>query len=224
MTIAIHQPNFIPWLGYFYKIKHCDCFVLLDDVQYSKNSLINRNKIRCKAGEQWVTMPVLHSGCFGQRINETHMSLFEKHYNKFIHAIQMNYSRAPFFDEILPLLAVDDFSCDLLSDFNERLIRRFIDYLEIKTPIRKASDLVSIEGCSTDRLVSICKILGANKYLAGFGGKNYQDDVLFYQAGVEPIVSSFSYPHYTQLYEPFLPNMSVVDVLMNTGKRAIQFI
>lgn len=224
MTIAIHQPNFIPWIGFFYKINHCDQFVLLDDVQYTKNSLINRNKIKSKMGEQWITMPVLHSGSFGQSINETRLMLFEKYYIKFVRALQMNYSKAPFFDEIMSLLAINDFSCDILSMLNECLIRRIADYLEIRTPIKRSSELPDIEGCSTERLVSICKSLGADRYLAGFGSRDYQDDALFRQNGIEPFVSDFSYPYYKQLHGAFLPNLSVVDVLMNNGKQSIQFI
>ena len=109
MIIAIHQPNFIPWLGYFYKINHCDLFVLLDDVQYTKNSLINRNRIKSNTGEQWVTMPVLHSGSFGQSINETHLLHFEKHYSKFLRTLQMNYSKAPFVEEIVFRKAIFSF-------------------------------------------------------------------------------------------------------------------
>lgn len=224
MTVAIHQPNFIPWLGFFYKIKHCDIFVLLDDVQYTKNSLINRNKIKTTQGEQWVTMPVLHSGSFGQCINETRLLMSEKHYLKFLRSLQMNYSKAPFYEEIITLLSIDDFSCDILSSFNESLIRIIARYLEIQTLIIKSSDLEGIEGCSTNRLISICKHLGADKYLAGLGSRNYQDDSLFLEAGIDPIISSFSYPLYEQLHGSFLPNLSIVDVLMNNGKRTLQFI
>lgn len=224
MIIGIHQPNFIPWIGYFYKINRCDLFVLLDDVQYTKNSLINRNKIKTSRGEQWVTMPVLHSGSFGQSINETRMVLFEKNHKKFIRALQMNYSKAPYFDEIMPLFSYNDFSCDLLSIFNERLIHRVADYLEIHTPIRRSSELMGITGSSTERLISICKSLGADKYLAGFGSKNYQDDELFIQSGIEPVLSSFEYPNYNQLFGTFLANLSVVDVLMNVGKSSKQYI
>lgn len=224
MIVAIHQPNFIPWLGYFYKINHCDRFVLLDDVQYTKNSLINRNKIKTVEGEQWVTMPVLHTGNFGQNINDTHLMLFEKHYKKFIRTLQTNYSKAPFYTEIMQLLEIDDFSCDIISVFNEQLIRRVADYLEIPTPIVRSSELDGIVGTSTNRLISICKLLGADMYLAGFGGKNYQDDALFHQAGIEPFVSNFTYPRYDQMHGSFVSNLSVLDVLMNIGKRSIQFI
>ena len=224
MIIGIHQPNFIPWIGFFYKINQCDLFVLLDDVQFTKNSLINRNKIKTAQGEQWVTMPVLHSGSFGQNINETRMVFFEKHYKKFIRALQINYSKAPYFNEIMPLFSYNDFSCDLLSVFNESIIRRVAGYLEIQTPIKKSSELTGITGCSTERLISICKYFGADKYLAGFGSRNYQDDELFIQSGIEPMVSNFKYPYYNQMFGPFLTNLSVVDVLMNIGKSSIQYI
>lgn len=224
MTIAIHQPNFIPWIGYFYKIKHCDLFVLLDDVQYTKNSYINRNKIKTFSGEQWVTMPVLHTGVFGQSINEVHLMQFNKYYAKFLRTLKTSYSKAPFFDVVMSILSVDSISGDLLSDLNETLIRRISSFLEIQTPIKKSSELADVGGLSTNRLISICRQYNADRYLAGIGSKKYQDDALFHQAGITPIVSNFSYPVYKQLYGPFIPNLSVVDVLMNNGKDSILFI
>ena len=224
MTIAIHQPNFIPWIGYFYKIKHCDLFVLLDNVQYTKNSLINRNRIKSVSGEQWVTMPVLHSGSFGQNINETHLVFVEKFFNKFLRTLKMNYAKAHYFDEVMQLLTIDYVSCDIISVLNEKLIRTIANYLEIHTPIIRSSDLPGIEGSSTNRLISICQYCGADKYLAGFGSRNYQEDDLFYQAGIVPLVSRFTYPQYDQINGPFLSNLSVVDVLMNMGKYSSQLI
>ena len=128
MIVAIHQPNFLPWLGFFYKISKSDAFVLLDDVQYSKNSFINRNRIKSPNGEQWLTMPVLHTGKFGQNINEVEISFFEKNYKKLMHAIQLNYSKSKYYIDIMQMFEdYHDFNAKL-STFNEYFIDWILHY------------------------------------------------------------------------------------------------
>lgn len=223
MIVSIHQPNFIPWIGYFYKIAQSDIFVLLDDVNYSKNSFINRNKIKTPNGEQWLTIPVIHSGKFGQKINEVQLQFFEKNLRKVKNSLQSNYSKSTYFKEIFEIFEkYDDFSASL-SEFNEYFIISILEYLDIKTKIVKSSDLKNVSGESTERLVSICKELGADKYLAGFGSKNYQDDELFSSKNISPIVSKFEHPLYNQLWGDFISNLSIVDLIMNEGKNSIRF-
>lgn len=224
MIIGIHQPNFIPWLGYFYKINRSDRFVLLDDVQYTKNSFINRNRIKGPAGEQWVTLPVLHSGNFGQNINETQPIQLEKNFKKFVRALTMNYSRAKHFSEVMPIFDVCDFSYDNLALFNEGILRKIVEYLEIETPIIRSSSIDGINASSTERLIQICQHFHADQYIAGFGSKKYQEDELFRSRGIVPIVYDFEHPVYEQLFAPFVPNLSVVDVLMNLGKDTIKYL
>lgn len=223
MVVAIHQPNFFPWIGYFYKIYQSDIFVLLDDVQYTKNSFINRNRIKSINGEQWLTMPVSHSGKFGQNINEVEIQNFEKNFKKIKSTLQMNYGKSNNFHEVISIFEEYDEHHTNLASFNEFFIRRIVKYLNIETPIIKSSELTNIEGESTDRLVSICKQLKAKKYLAGFGSKKYQDSESFLSQGIESVVYDFVHPIYPQLWGDFIPNLSIIDILCNTGKDSINY-
>ena len=224
MIISIHQPNFIPWIGYFYKIAKSDTFVILDDVQFTKNSFINRNKIKTPSGEQWLGIPIIQSGKFGQNINQCQIQNQEIHLSKITKSIKLNYAKCEFFDWLYPdLQTILNKKDQTLVSANVALISTILNLLEIKTPFMLASDLHNIEGESTERLISICKELNADKYLYGFGAKNYQEDELFRNAGIELKKNAFIHPDYKQLWGEFIPNLSIIDFLFNIGPEAIPF-
>jgi hypothetical protein len=218
LTVAIHQPNFLPWSGYFYKIAKSDVFVLLDDVQYTKNSFINRNLIKTYQGSLWITIPVMHSGKFGQLINGCRIqnkSFFSK---KILKTIHQNYFKAPFYDYLFPELeGILNTKDESLVDLNITLIELLCKKLELNTNLLRSSDLHNVEGESTDRLISICKCLDATTYLFGFGAINYQDKDLFAEKNIEAKKTSFIHPTYNQLWGDFIPNLSVIDLLLNVG-------
>jgi hypothetical protein len=221
MIIAIHQPNFIPWIGYFFKISKCDVFVLLDNVQYTKNGFINRNRIKTPQGENWLTLPVVQSGKFGQDIKET--QIFNKDYSvkKVLATIAANYKKAAYFDKYYTgITEILNKSSDNLCDVNSILIKWAAADLGIKTKMIFASELDEITGESTERLVSICKKLNGTSYLAGLGAKKYQEDHLFKAVNINVINTPFKHPGYQQLWGDFLPNMSVIDLLFNCGPEA----
>jgi hypothetical protein len=220
ITAAIHQPNYIPWLGYFFKIAHSDKFVFLDVVAYSCGSFINRNSIKTPNGPAWLTIPVLKSGRFGQLIGEVETSDIQPWARRHLATLQSNYGRAPYFKEILALLephygAATD-SRRSLSDFNIEVIRSIATYLRVNTQFIRASEL-NVSGHKTELLLGICRVVGATTYLAGTGGKSYQEDEKFENAGITPLFSSFSQQSYPQLFGEFAGNLSIVDVLMNCG-------
>jgi hypothetical protein len=220
MIISIHQPNFIPWIGYFYKIYKSDVFVVLDNVQFTKNGFINRNQIKTSQDPIWLTLPVIQSGKFGQNITDCVIFNKQIHSKKIISSLLSNYKKAPYFDKYFDSFSeIINKADDNLCQLNINLIKWIIDELEIQTKIILASDLINIEGESTQRLVSICKELGGTKYLAGVGAKKYQDDELFNTNQIEIINTSFKYPHYEQLWGDFIPNLSVLDVLFNCGPK-----
>lgn len=217
MIVSIHQPNFIPWIGYFYKIAKSDIFVILDDVDYTKNSFINRNRIKTPNGAQWLTIPVIHAGRSGQHINEVEIQFFEKNYRKIKSSLQSNYSKSKYYNEVISIFENYNSFNDNLAKFNEYFIRNIANYLGLKTKIIRSSDLNNIRGESTERLVSICSELQASSYLAGFGSTSYQDDKLFFDAKIKPIVYDFIHPIYNQLWGDFESNLSIVDLIMNEG-------
>lgn len=221
---AIHQPQYLPYLGFFHKLLHCDVFVALDNVQFQKNGLQNRNKIKNSQGWQWITVPVLHG--YGQLINEVRInpqvSWQKKHWN----ALVSNYSRAPYFDKCahqLKDLLTREWS--KLCDLNMTLTRWAADILGIKTPIVYASTL-EVDGSKTDLLINICDAVEVDCYLSGPGGKRYMDLVAFESAGITVIWQEFTAPVYDQVFPDvgFVSNLSVVDALFNCGPETIEFL
>jgi len=219
-SAAIHQPNYIPWLGYFFKIAHSDKFVFLDNAAYSCGSFVNRNSIKTPNGPAWLTIPVLKSGRFGQLISEVETSNIEPWARRHLATLQSNYGRAPYFKEIFGFLepyyraATDDRKS--LSDFNIQVISSIATYLHINTQFMRASEL-NVLGHKTELLINICRVVGATTYLAGTGGTSYQEDDKFESVGITPLISSFSQRSYPQLFGGFVGNLSIVDVLMNCG-------
>lgn len=220
MVVAIHQPNFIPWLGYFYKMAHARQFVFLDTVQYAKASFINRNRIKLKSGPSWLTVPVCTKGRFGQAISDVEIDWDQGWQQKHLHSLTITYHRAPFFDEVFPLLKsqyVSNETVQKLADFSISMIQTICRYLGLSPTLGRASEL-GVQGKSTDLLVNICTKLGASTYLAGSGAVKYQEDEKFTKAGILVQYSSFRSIKYNQLWGEFVENLSIVDALMNYGQ------
>lgn len=219
MRIAIHQPQFLPWLGYVDKIDQVDVFVALDTVQFKKNEWQNRNRIRTAQGWQWITVPVLHR--FGQLVNEVRINPDEQWRAQHLRAIEMHYARAPFRDAYLSEL-VDLYRepWDRLCDLNLAVIRWLLRAFGIATPIRLSSEW-SLREEATDRLVDICRAVGATQYLAGAGADAYMDKERFQAAGLQLDQQVFRHPVYRQCYEPFLTGMSAIDLLFAYGPEAL---
>src|SRR5256885_665158 len=164
MIVAIHQPNFLPWLGYFYKLASTDAFVFLDNVQYSKNSFINRNRIKTPIGPQWLTVPVQTSGKFNQKINEVVILPDADWKRRHLNTLRTNYGRAPFFEEVFAMLNEEYALVERgtkLADFNVNLVLAICSYLGIESRKIRASEML-VDGTSTGLLVSICQELGAS--------------------------------------------------------------
>lgn len=224
-TIAIHQPNFIPWLGYFYKWMNCDLFILLDDVQYSRRSFINRNKIKTPQGEKWITIPVMNKGNYYQKINEAKISNDSNWQKKILGSIKANYSKSPFYSKYFPKLN------ELLTNRHESLVELNIalliwtsSELGIEIPYKRSSDLKKVNKKSTERLISICKAVGADSYFSGFGGEKYQNQQLFEKNRIKLVTSDFVNPVYPQLWGSFVDNLSVLDLMFNCGENSKKYI
>lgn len=220
MRVAIHQPQYIPWLGYFDKIHQADIFVLLDDVQFKKNEWQNRNRIRNTNEWQWLTVPVCHK--FGQNINEVLVNNNGHWRQKHKNALWQNYQRAAYFRLYEgDLMDMYEKSWDKLVDINIAFIELCVRLLGIKTPIMRASRM-DISSARTQRLVDICQCLGANRYLSGQDGPSYMDMSLFQQACIHVDVQHYQCPQYTQAppdlhYNQFISHLSIIDLLLNHG-------
>jgi hypothetical protein len=215
MIITIHQPQFLPWLGYFEKVARSDIFVLLDDVQFKKNEWQNRNLIKTSQGTQWLTVPTHYH--FPEKINEVKIDNNFDWRKKHLHSFSVNYAKAKFFKEIYNEFSlIYSYKTDSLSDFNIAIVLKSLELLDIQTEIIRSSDL-QISGTSNERLISICKELKADTYLAGKGGQNYIDESLFRASNIKLVYQDYVHPVYPQLHGEFAGSLSVIDLFFNCG-------
>jgi hypothetical protein len=220
-VLAAHQPQYLPWLGFFDKIAQADVFVLLDNVQFKKNEWQNRNRIKGPSGPQWITVPVRHR--FPQTIAEVEVLESQPWRRKHLRALESNYGKAACFDETMPLLyAALERPWERLADLNIELVRRLADRLGIDTTLRLGSEVAARED-PTLRLVDLCLELGADTYLSGAGG-DYLDSSAFADAGLSLRFQRFEHPFYAQLHGEFESHLSVVDLLMNRGNDSYSII
>lgn len=221
--ITIHQPQYIPWVPYFDKILQCDEFVFLDDVQFQKNGLQNRNQIKGPQGSQWLTIPVKHN--FRQLICETRI-VSKKEVTNHLKTLGMNYKKAPYFDEIFALMTdCYEIMSDNLSDFCCALIVKYLDYLGYEGQILKSSDL-NVDGKASDLVLSICMECQADIYLSGQGGKDYLDLEKFEEAEICLEFQNYQAQEYRQCFPEagFCQNLSIIDLLFNEGKNSLAII
>jgi len=222
-VVAIHQPQYLPWLGYFDKFDRCDIFCLLDTVQYKKNEFQNRNRIKTADGWQWLTVPVTYR--FPQRIEEVGVNQTVDWQRKHLQSLKTNYSKAPFFETYYA--SFEEFyqqPYDLLVQVNVACIQLLMELLGLERKLVLASSLqVEIED-PTLRLVEICKNLGGDFYLSGRDGAKYMDIDMFASHQIDILFQDFKHPQYPQCYGPFEPNMSVVDLLFNCGPESLAII
>ncbi len=218
---AIHQPNFLPWLGFFYKWWQSDIFILYDDVQFVRRGYTNRVKIKTRQGEVWLTVPVKQKGNYFQNIGEIEIDRDVNWKRKLTGTLTAGYSRAPFFRRYfrrLEEVIANDYI--LLAQLNAALLSWASEELALPVPVIASSSLQDISGSSTQRLISVCRAVGAGHYLSGFGGQKYQEEELFSESGIRLKVYDFKHPEYPQLWGDFIPGLSVVDLLFNCGEKS----
>lgn len=223
MRVSINQPAYLPWLGYFHRIARSDLHVVLDQVQFEKNSVTNRNKIRTANGWSWLTVPVKTKGKFGELEIDTitidNTIWMQKHWK----TICQYYGKAPFFEQYAPALAaIYERPWERLTDLTTELNGYFLKFaLGIETPLLYGSNLHS--GGKKDELVlNICRDVGATTYISGPFGRNYLDEEKFRQAGIAIEYHDYVHPVYPQQYQPFEPYMSTLDLIMNCGGKSLE--
>lgn len=226
-TIAIIQPSFLPWRGYFHIIQQCDIFVFYDDVQYDRRSWRNRNVIKTAIGKQWISVPVFTKGKYSQRINETKIHNKLDWRKKILDSIYFSYKKAPFFDRYYDWLAEQiNRQWEYISDLDVHLTRKIAAELDIWIRYIKSSELdIPAQFKKLERILKICKILNATKYITGPMAKDYiLSDEPFRDFGIELIYQKYNYPEYPQLYGDFEPHVSIIDLLFNAGDKSAEFI
>lgn len=218
--VAVHQPQYLPWLGYFDKIDLCDVFCLLDTVQYKKNEYQNRNRIKTDKGWQWLTVPVSYR--FPQRISEVKIPQGTLWARKHLEAIKTHYRKAPYYElHIGRLTSFFEQEWHKLVDVNEACVRLIMAMMGIECEVVLASKLPVESDHPTGRLIEIIRLFGGKRYLSGKDGPKYMDLELFEREGVRLLSQNFVHPAYPQCYGAFEPYMSMLDLLFNCGPSSL---
>ncbi len=223
MKAAIHQPHYFAYPGFFHKLSLADVFVIMDEAQYDKR-FTNRNLILDSHGPVWLTIPINKAQKFSPNksveVNDS-LGWREDHWKK----ITFSYANARFFNlYATELKGFYDKSWPLLFEFDLETTRKTMEWLGIKIPIVKESDL-NVKTAGTQRLVDICKAVGAETYVSGKGGKNYMDEGLFIENGLKVEHQNYSAMPYPQRFsESFVPDLSILDMLANVGPESLNLI
>ena len=218
MIVSINQPAYLPWLGYFERIAYSDLHIVLDHVQFEKNSFTNRNKVRTKAGSTWLTVPLSTKGHFGDlAIHGLQFAPNDPWERKHWATVRMNYARAPFFKEYAP--AYEELYARPWSGFMP-MVRAFLEQhlrdLRITIPLRYSSEM-GMEGTKSELVLNLCRATEATIYLSGALGRDYLDAASFVTAGINVIYQDYAHPTYAQCQPGFEPFMGVLDLLFNHG-------
>lgn len=222
--VAIHQPNFLPWLGFFDKIRRSDLFVAMDNVQFGKTGAgtwTNRVQVIVNGEPAWVTMPIVRAFHGVRAIKEMEVQAEPSWRVKLLRTIENSYRRAPYFGEVFGLVEpIIQNPTSNLAEYNMAGIRQLCGALRLTTPIVIGSTL-GVDGRATELLIRMVKAAGGTAYLAGGGAAGYQEDEQFREAGITLIYQEFHHPAYPQFNTTaFKPGLSIVDALMNCGFRA----
>jgi hypothetical protein len=223
---VILQPSYVPWRGYFDLIRRADVFVFYDDVQYDKHGWRNRNRIKTQHGTQWLTIPVLSKGSTsGLKIRDVRINSGNPWPRKHLEMLRQSYAGAPHFTEYLPWLQqIYESPAPLLSDFTIATTTKISSMLGITSTKFLRSSELGIGGGQTERLVNITRHLGAGEYLSGPSARGYIEAEKFAQAGIALQYIEYDYPEYAQLYPPYDPHVSILDLLFMTGRDAPHYI
>jgi hypothetical protein len=220
-VVAIHQPNFFPWLGYFDKMARCDHFVFLDNVQIQKTGggWANRVKMIISGRPKWISAPIDRNYHGVRQVGETVFKACSDWRNDILTTLHYSYKKAPYFNHTIeliePLLMNQD---NNLATYNAAAITRIAEELGINTSKCTWSSNLPHSGRSNDLLVSIVKALGCNAYMSGDGADGYLDKRVFDEASITLICQGYIPHQYSQFgSEIFVPGLSIIDLLMNIG-------
>ncbi len=222
MLVTIHQPNYLPWAGFFHKWLISDAFIILDTVQYHKNEWQNRNRIKTANGAQWLTVPVSYR--LPQTIEEVGIAT-PNWARKHIFAIEQAYARAPYLDAYWPeLREVLSEPWERISELNRAVIRTLGEMLGCCAPLHLASEMETVSTDPTGRLISLCQELAGDAYLSGREGRGYLEAERFSGAGIDLWFQEVEASHYPQLHGSFISHLSVIDMLFNLGPATSEII
>ena len=225
-TVVIVQPQFFPWRGQFELQSKADVVVLLDTAQWVKRHWYNRNLISTKEGIKWINVPVKSKGHRDIKIVDVEIANDVNWKHKFLATIRHAYSKAPYFNEYFPTLdALINKPWTHIAPLSEAALCFGFTALKRETNFIRASDLKINADKPIERLIEICNIVGAKQYISGPAAKSYIGSTeQFDRAGIELVWMDYSYPHYPQLNLETSVQLSIIDLLFNTGPSAPKYI
>jgi hypothetical protein len=223
MKVGIIQSNFLPWRGYFDFIREVDLFIIHDDLQYTKGDWRNRNKIKTPRGLEWITVPVNYKNT-NQIIEETTVDYSTRWAQKILNRIREAYRQSPHFETYFTQLSgLLTEPAATISDLNLSLIHWACGHLKINTPIKFSREFHP-QGTKTERLVGILKQVDATVYLSGPAAQAYLIPELLENEGIQLKYKKYNYPEYPQLYPPFEPYVSIIDLFFMLGENARNYL
>ena len=220
-TVAIHQPNFFPWLGYFDKINRADIFVFLDDVQFPKKggTWSNRVQLLVFGNPKWMTSTIKRDFSGTKNVNEIRINTEDNWQHKFFKTLDQSYKKHPFHSQITPTIEQLVFNDEQnLSKFNINSIKVILDHLVIDSKKLRLSSELKQESSSNELLINLTKSLSCDTYMCGGGADGYQNKELFEKNNIKLLYQKFSHPTYNQYkQQEFVKGLSIIDCLMNIG-------
>ena len=226
MKVAIHQPCFLPWLGYLDRMIQSDAFILLDHVQFERRNYQNRTSIRIEDEARWLTVPVLQVSqketILEKRIDNPPEPLDRWWGSKHFQTLRFAYRKAPYFEHYAPRVQkILETRYEKLVDLNQAMLEFLRESYEIDTPLVRSSEL-DAGGHRSGLLLNLCKAIGARTFLGGMGGsRQYLEQDAFAQAGVAVEWQQFEHPRYVQCgSSAFIPGLTSLDLLFNCGPDA----
>ena len=221
MIVSIHQPQYLPWAAYMYKVMMSDVFVLFDTVQYARGHG-NRNMIKAQHGPIWLTVPIHRKGTgttFKDTLVQDELDWARRHSA----ALNSSYQKARGWSEIAADMKAlyDAKQWSSISDVDEAFLRLLIEKLKLGTKLVRASDLYvdPATHSGSDYLIAIIRAVGGDRYISGkgAGSMRYVSQATFDAARIELMTYDFVSPVYTQLWGDFIPDLSIIDVIASRG-------
>jgi hypothetical protein len=223
--ITMHQPNYLPWIGFFSKVKHSDCLVLTDIQPFTRRSVTHRNKIRTNEGWSYLTIPI-NKRFDNSRICDVELPADKTWKRIHWQSIQHHYKKAGFlnlYQSFFDKLYQGEY--EYLRQVNEEIILYLLKCFDINVPVIKASELnVAPDLQKTDLMIALLKSVGADIYLSGPSGRNYLESDKFPQNNIGLKYFKFQHPVYEQRYPGFEPDMAAIDLLFNLGPQASEIV
>jgi hypothetical protein len=217
-TVVIEQPNYLPWIGYFDLIRQSDIWIWYDDVQYTKRDWRNRNRVAFGDAAEWLTIPVRTKGRFTQRICDVEVDHSRPWIRQHLETIRRCYARAPFFEPVFAVVKdAFDAGDTRLADLTIRLNEAICAHIGLHSTFVRSSHITTPVGRGARRLIDICRAVEGNVYLSGPAARAYIDSSEFAEAGIELRYVVYDYPRYERGGWPYLPNLSILDILAWLG-------